>query len=261
LNGTLLGEALSAEHAAALVVGLRALGEIAGAELLVELVQSAQAGDGRCTAFIAKAAAAWERETASRATELLEKAEQSGRSLSSKATAKAADELAAAIRTWRKLTAPQRSLDLATVLRHEGSVAPVRRWRDLAVDIANEQGAAREALIVIKELVAHFASLPDLGNQLRRDLGVCQGLVVAAREHDAISKLEAAIAQADKERETLGRSLNGDEPTWSAPPVVTKLRDALVETLQAAPGERPWLIWRAFAHRLHNQFQLTAAAR
>jgi hypothetical protein len=77
LNGALLDDALAAlavEHAGALVTGLRSLGEIAGAELLVELVQSAQAGDCRCTAFIAKASAAWERETASRATELLDKA-------------------------------------------------------------------------------------------------------------------------------------------------------------------------------------------
>jgi hypothetical protein len=251
LNGTLLDQALAAlavEHAGALVIGLRSLGEIAGAELLVGLVQSAQAGNGRWTGFIAKASSAWERETASRATELLEKAAQAGRSLSSKATAKVAEELALTIRTWSKLTAPQRALDLSTVLRHEGSVAPVRRWRELAVDIANEQGAAREALTIIKELVEHFAALPDLGDRLRQDFDVCQGLVVAAREHDAISKLEAAIAEADGQRETLSQYLDGNEPTGSVPQVVANLRDALVQALQTAPGERPWLVWRAFAY-------------
>jgi hypothetical protein len=118
----------------------------------------------------------------------------------------------------------------------------VGRWLGLAVRITNEQSAAREALTIIKELAEHFASLPDIGARIRDNLKTCQGLVSAAREHDAISKLEAAIAEADGQRETLSRCLDGNEPTGSVPQIVANLRDALVQALQIAPGERPWLV-------------------
>jgi hypothetical protein len=213
---------------------------------LVGLVHSAHAGAHRCTAFIGKAIAAWERETAGRATELLEKAAQSERSLSSRVTSKAAEELAQTIRTWAKLTAPQRAQELATVLRHQGSVIPVSRWRELAIDIANEQGAAREALIVIEKLVEDFHVLPDLGARLREDLETCRSLVLASREREAIGELEAAIAEADTQRDKLSHSLDGNEPYSTAPTLVTRLRDALIQAVRTAPRRTtPSTSWRA----------------
>ncbi len=100
--------------------------------------------------------------------------------------------------------------------------------------------------------------LPDLGARLREDLETCQELVLVRQQREVIGELAAAIAEADAQRETLSRVLNGSEPVSTA--IVVRLRNALLGAVRNASGEQPWLMWRAFTLRLHNQFQLTAAA-
>ncbi len=249
--------ALADVHGGALVAGLRSLGEAQGADLLVDLVNKTEAGH---LGFLHKAAAGWERGAASKAIQLEEEAARLEQSLATKATATAAKDLADVVRTWAKLTGPKRAIDAKAGLPDEATEQRVGRWRELAVDIVNDQEAIRESLIIVRALVDAFASLPDFGDLLRDDLKTCQELVKEAEESERLGPLQAAIAEAAAQRETLRSSLTDGGPTSSALPVVVRLRAALLEAAQAIPGERPWLLFRAFTLQLHNKFQMTAAA-
>lgn len=264
-NERLLGETFEAwteDHAAALVAGARSLGEQAGASLLVELIKATRSDQLHRESLLRCATEDWERKTAARTTRLDEEAKRAEESLATKPTTEAANDLACAIHAWAKLTEPQRAVDAVANLSHAASVEAAGRWRNLAIDLANKHDAVQEALSVITALASEFGSLPTLGGRIRDDLKTCDGLVAAARARDApeVKALEAAIAQADKAHGTLRRALKGGAPSQSSPPAVMQLIAAFHKAANAAAGERPWHLMRAFALALHNKDELIGPA-
>ncbi len=121
-NGELLErslEKLADDHARAMVIGVvGAETQKASAQITALLTRNAAQQQNDRLSFLRRVCAAWDRETASMATQAREHAQDLAGTLSKTPKVGEAESLAATIEYWAQLTAPQRKLDALVSLGH-----------------------------------------------------------------------------------------------------------------------------------------------